>query len=201
MRKLLVLLLLGPGLLASAQVVHFAKTLPVRSYSVGFSGSWYFAGNNVALRSIGVEADDPGAMVLAATGGYGITYSLDVGAKFLYVIGGKPYFGADLQYLLYEARFAYFSVIGGLHYWDYFGGDLTGLFTWNPSRNLNLSAGLDVDIDYTHDLDSKVRARVWLPVNVGLNVTDYTFIYGEFGLRMSEWSWGMFSLGANFIIR
>ena len=58
-----------------------------------------------------------------------------------------------------------------------------------------------MDIDYTSDWDSKVRARVWLPVNIGLNVTETTFLYGEFALRMSEWSWGMFTLGVNFILR
>ncbi len=47
-------------------------------------------------------------------------------------MNGVSYFGVDLQYLIYEARNSYFSVIGGLHRWDGFGVDLTGLFTYIP---------------------------------------------------------------------
>ncbi len=64
----------------------------------------------MGLRSIGVDEDQGGALALGVSGGYGINYSLDVNAKIIYVVGGKPFFGADVQYLVHEARYTYISV-------------------------------------------------------------------------------------------
>lgn len=201
MKHLFVLLLLALPLRASAQVVSFAKTLPERSFSLGVAPSWYFNNSNVGLRSIGVEEDQAGALAIGVSGGYGINYALDVNAKVIYVVGGKPFIGADLQYLIYEARYTYISVLGGLHYWDNFGADITGLFTYAVSYNMNLSGGLDFDINYDPDMDSSVRFRAWLPVNIGFNVSKYTYLYAEFCLPISQWSWPIASVGANFIFR
>ena len=97
----------------SGQVVNYAKTLPERSFSLGVAPSLYFDHSSVGLRSIGVEEDQAGALAMAVSGGYGINYALDVNAKVIYVVGGKPFIGADLQYLVYEARYTYISVLGG----------------------------------------------------------------------------------------
>ena len=197
---LLVVCIVVPEL-ASGQVVNFAKTLPVRAFSVGISPTYYIDNNSIGLNSIGIEGDEGGGIAAALTGGYGINYSLDLGAKFIYVHGGKPFFGVDMQYLLYEARKSYFSVIGGVHRWDGFGMDLTGLFTYAPRYEWNFSVGLDLDVEYITEHEGDVRTRFWLPVNVGYNVNDVTFLYAEFDLQVSELSWGIVALGANFIIR
>jgi len=201
MKRLSILLLLAIPFMATGQVVNFAKTLPERSYSLGITPSFYFNNDNVGLRSVGVEADERGAFALGISGGYGIQYSLDVSAKFLYVVGGKPFFGADLQYLIHEGRNAYISVIGGLHYWDNFGVDLTGLFTYAINFDINFTTGLDLDVNYDPEMDNNIRARVWLPVNIGFNLSRYTFLYAEYDLQVSQLSWGIVSVGANFIFR
>ena len=185
----------------SGQVVNYAKTLPERSFSVGVTPSYYFDNASVGLRSIGVEADQGGALAIGVNGGYSLSYSLDLNAKMIYVMGGKPFFGADLQYLIHEARYTYFSVIGGLHYWDNFGVDITGLFTYALNYNINLSAGLDFDINYDPDMDGNIRFRAWLPVNIGFNLSKYTFLYAEYDLPVSQWSWGIAAIGANFVFR
>ena len=198
---LLLLLLFTCPLLISAQVVNFGKTLPERSFSLGITPAYYLNNSSVGLRSIGVEEDQGGAMTLGVSGGYGISYSLDVNARIIYVGGGKPFFGADVQYLLHEARYIYVSVLGGLHYWDNFGVDITGLFTYQLSYDFSLSGGLDFDINYDPGLDGSVRFRAWLPVNIGYSINKYTFLYAEYDLQVSQWSWGIVAIGANFIFR
>jgi hypothetical protein len=205
MKRLLLLIFLTVPLLATGQVVNYAKTLPQRAFSVGLVPAYYFDNGSVGLRSLDVEQDENGSFSVALTGGYGIQYSLDLGVKYVYVLNGTDYFGVDLQYLAYEARNAYFSVIAGLHRWDGFGVDLTGLFTYAPKYFLNLSAGLDLDVDYYTDYnetgDSRVGTRFWLPVNVGINAGEILFIYAEYDLPVSQYSWGIAALGVNIVIR
>ncbi|MFO7669479.1 MAG: hypothetical protein R6W31_07455 [Bacteroidales bacterium] len=201
MKRIFTLLLLAIPVWLSGQVVNFAKTLPERSFSLGVTPSYYFDNASLGLRSIGVEADQGGAMAIGVNGGYSINYSLDLNAKLIYVMGGKPFFGADLQYLIHEARYTYISVIGGVHYWDNFGVDITGLFTYALNYNINLSAGLDMDVNYDPEMPGNVRFRAWLPVNIGFNISKYTFLYAEYDLQVSQWSWGIAAIGANFIFR
>lgn len=201
MKRFLLLMFLAAPFLASGQVVNFAKTLPQRAFSAGLAPSYYIDASSVGLRSIGVDADEGGAIAIGLTGGYGLQYSLDLGAKFIYVMNGTSYFGVDLQYLVYETRQSYISVIAGLHRWDGFGADLTALFTYSPRYQINLTAGLDLDVNYDTEMESNVRARVWLPVNVGFNINEMMFLYAEYDLQVSQWSWGIVSLGVNFIFR
>jgi len=200
-KRFILLLLIVIPVMASGQVVNYAKTLPVRSFSLGITPAYHLGANNVGIRNIGVPEDQFGAFALGVSGGYGLTYSMDVSAKFIYVMGGKPFFGADLQYLIHEGRNSYFSVIGGVHNWDNFGVDLTGLFTYALSYNVSISGGLDMDVNYDPDMPNKIRPRVWLPVNIGFNVSKYTFLYAEFDLQVSQWSWSILAVGANFIFR
>ncbi|MCP4314187.1 MAG: hypothetical protein GY790_23285 [Bacteroidetes bacterium] len=201
MKRFLLLLSILIPVMASGQVVNYAKTLPVRSFSLGVAPAYFLDNASVGLRTIGVEADQGGAFAVGVSGGYGLQYSLDLNAKFVYVMGGEPFFGADLQYLIHESRNSYFSVIGGLHYWDNFGVDLTGLFTYSLSYDINVSAGLDLDVNYDPAMSNNVRTRVWLPLNIGFNISDYTFLYAEFDLQVSQWAWGIVAVGANFIFR
>jgi len=201
MKRFFILLLIATPLWVSGQVVNFAKTLPERSFSLGVTPSWYFNNSSVGLRSIGVDEDQAGALAIGVSGGYGINYSLDLNAKIIYVMGGKPFIGADVQYLIYEARYTYISVIGGLHYWDNIGADITGLFTYMLNNNVSISGGLDFDVNYDPEMDGNVRFRGWMPVNVGYNVSRYTYLYAEYDLQISQWSWGIASIGANFIFK
>jgi hypothetical protein len=38
-------------------------------------------------------------------------------------------------------------------------------------------------------------------VNVGFNLNDLTFLFAEYDLQVSQWSWGILSVGVNFILR
>jgi len=211
MKKLLFLLCITVPVVATAQVVNFAKTLPVRSYSIGITPSYYIDAGSALLQDIGVEPGesedmdiglgDGGALAVGLSGGYAINYSLDLGARFIYVMNGAPQFGVDLQYLLHETRSSYFSVIGGLHHWKSFGFDLTGLYTFTPRYFLNFTVGLDMDLNLNPDPDNSFRSHFWLPVNVGFNVNDQTFLFAEYDLRLSSYAWGIVSVGVNFIIR
>ncbi len=160
MKRLFPFVILLVPFIATGQVVNFAKTLPVRSYSIGLTPAWHFNNGLTGLRNVGIGEDEPGTFAVALNGGYALNYSMDLGAKYMYVYGGKHYFGVDLQYLLYEGRKSYFSMVAGLHSWDGYGVDLTGLFTWSPRYFINLTAGVDVDVDYFPDYlesgDSKI---------------------------------------------
>jgi len=189
MKRLLLLFFLALPVMASGQVVNFAKTLPQRAYSVGITPA-YHAARNVIL----FEGGGPS---IAVNGGYGLLYSLDVNARFIYFVNGPDYFGADLQYLVYETRKTYVSFMGGLHYWDSFGADLTGLVTYTPRYEVSLSTGLDFDISFAE----QVNPRLWIPLNVGYNINEWLFLFAEYSLPISERSWDIFALGANFILR
>jgi len=189
MKRLILLSLIIIPVLASGQVVNFAKTLPERAFSVGLAPA-YHVDRNVVLF-------DAGGPAVGVSGGYGLLYSLDVNAKYIYFHNGMDYFGIDLQYLLHEARFSYFSVIGGLHRWDDYGFDLTGLYTYSPKYFYNFSVGLDMDLSFA----SEVNPRFWIPVNVGFNVNEMMFVYAEYNLPVSERSWDIVALGINIILR
>ena len=189
MKRFLLLFLLLIPILASAQVVNFAKTLPERAFSVGLASAYHSDQNVVYF--------DAGGASLALSGGYGIQYALDINARYIYFFNGSDYIGVDLQYLIHETRQSYFSVIAGLHKWDEFGFDLTGLYTYSPRYYLNLSVGLDMDLSFA----TEVNPRFWIPLNVGFNVNEMLFLYAEYNLPVSERSWGIVALGGNFVIR
>jgi hypothetical protein len=189
MKRLLFLFLFTLPVMASGQVVNFAKTLPQRAWSVAITPAWH-ADRNVILF-------DGGGPSIAVNGGYGLLYSLDVNARYIYFFNGPDYVGADAQYLVHEARKTYISVIGGLHYWDKFGADFTGLFTYTPQFEWSLSTGLDIDISFA----SEVNPRFWIPLNVGYNIHEMIFLFAEYSLPISDRSWDIFAIGANFILR
>lgn len=194
MKRLLFLSLLALALLAlplksSAQVVNFAKTLPQRAFSVGISPAWH-SDRNVILF-------DGGGPSFSLKGGYGVLYSLDVNARYIYFVNGPDYFGADMQYLVHEARYTYISVLGGLHYWDTFGADFTALITYTPRFEISLSTGLDFDLSFA----SVVNPRFWVPLNVGYQISEMIFLFAEYNLPISDRSWDIFAIGANFILR
>jgi len=189
MKRLLFLLLFFTSLSLSAQVVNFPKTLPQRAWGVGFSPAYHFDNNVVAF--------DAGGASVALNGGYGILYSLDVNARYMYFFNGPDYIGIDAQYLIYESRSSYVSAIAGLHYWDVFGCDLSGFFTYTPRYEFSFSIGLDMDLSFAEE----VNPRFWIPLNVGYNVTEMMFLYAEYNLPVSDLSWGIVALGINVVLR
>jgi hypothetical protein len=174
---------------ASAQVVNYAKTLPQRSFSVGFTPSYQIDRNVVLF--------DAGGMAYFLNAGYGLQYSLDLNVKYGYFVNGTDYASVDLQYLLYETRQSYFSVIAGLHRWDEYGFDLTGIYTYALRYWVNFTVGLDMDLSFA----TEVNPRFWVPLNVGFNANEVMFIYLEYNLPVSERAWDIVALGVNFIIR
>jgi len=175
--------------MAAGQVVTFPKTLPQKAFSAG-------AG---AIHNSDVYAFDNQGMSFYVHGGYGINYSLDVNLKYSYYLNGahKNYIGVDMQYLFYETRKSYFSVITGLHRWEHFGFDLSGIYTFALRYWLNFSAGLDMDLSFSTDINPRFR----LPVSVGVSASEMAFVYFEYNLPVSERAWGIVALGANFILR
>jgi hypothetical protein len=189
MKRVLFLLLFSLSVSLSGQVVNFAKTLPQRAWSVGLTSAWHMDRNVILF--------DAGGASFALNGGYGLLYSLDVNARYIYFLNGPDYIGVDAQYLFHEARKSYFSVIGGLHKWDQFGMDLTGLFTYTPRFEISLSTGLDFDLSFA----SVINPRIWVPLNVGFNINELVFIFAEYDLPVSERSWDILAIGANVVIR
>jgi len=189
MKRLLFLVLFSTSFTLYAQVVTYAKTLPERAWSVGLTPAYHIDRNVIVF--------DAGGASFALNGGYGLLYSLDLNARYIYFVNGTDYIGIDAQYLVHEARKSYFSVIAGLHMWDQFGFDLTGLFTYMPRYEVNLSVGFDMDLSFAED----VNPRFWIPVNIGFNVNELVFLFAEYDLPVSDLSWGIVALGANLVLR
>ena len=189
MKRLLFLLLFSTSLTLYAQVVTFAKTLPERAWSVGLTPAYHIDRDVVLF--------DAGGTSVALNGGYGLLYSLDVNARYIYFVNGTDYIGVDVQYLFYEARKSYISGIAGLHWWDVFGCDLTGLFTYMPRYEMNLSIGIDMDLSFAEE----VNPRFWIPLNIGFNVNEMMFLFAEYNLPVSDLSWGIVALGINLVLR
>ncbi|MFC2129285.1 hypothetical protein ACFLQX_00740 [Bacteroidota bacterium] len=185
MKRYLFIIFLFVSTLTSAQVINFGKTLPVRSFSIGTSASY----------NVDTYVND-GGMSFMAFGGFGIGYSLDVNVKYGYY-PGKDFFGADMQYLFKETRKSYFSVIGGLHYQDDFGFDLTGSYTYSPQFWINFTVGLDFDLI----LSEQLGFRAWIPLNAGVNLGDLFYIFFEYDLPANDKAWDIISLGVNYIFR
>jgi len=184
----LLALLLGPAGI-SAQVVNFAKTLPQRAFSIGITPSYQMDRNVVMF--------DAGGLAVFASAGYGLQYSVDLNVKYGYFVNGTDYASVDLQYLIHETRQSYFSVIAGLHRWDAYGFDLTGIYTYAPRYWLNLTVGVDMDLSFASD----VNPRFWVPLNAGFNAGEVMFVFVEYNLPVSERAWDIVALGINFIIR
>jgi len=189
MKRALFLLLFFLSVTLSAQVVNYAKTLPERAWSAGLATAYHFDNNVVTF--------DAGGTSIALNGGYGLLYSLDLNARYIYFLNGADYIGIDAQYLIHEARKSYFSAIGGLHYWEGFGMDLTGLFTYMPRYEIDFSIGLDFDLSFA----AEMNPRFWIPLNVGFNIDEMVFIYAEYNLPVSERAWGIVAIGANVVLR
>jgi hypothetical protein len=189
MKRFLFFLLFSMSVTLYGQVVTFAKTLPQRAWSVGLTPAYHNDRNVVAF--------DAGGASIALNGGYGLLYSLDVNARYIYFFNGADYIGVDAQYLIHEARKSYFSAIGGFHYWDELGMDLTGLFTYMPQYEINLSIGLDFDLSFAEDMNP----RFWVPLNVGFNINEMFFLFAEYNLPVSEFAWGILAIGANVVLR
>jgi hypothetical protein len=189
MKRLLLFFLLSSGMSLYAQVVSFPKTLPERTWSVGLTPAYHFDRDVVLF--------DAGGAAFALSGGYGILYPLDVNARYTYFVNGPDYIGIDMQYLVYETRNTYVSVLGGLHYWDVFGCDISAYVSYTPRFEWSISGGLDLDLSFAEDL----HPRFWIPFNVGYNLSEMIFLFAEYKLPVSDLSWGIASLGVNILLR
>ncbi len=193
---LVVLLSLLLSSMAWTQVINFGKTLPTRAYGFTFAPVYNFAN---------VYHPEVDGMSFMAMAGYGLGYDVDVSLKYAYfsdvtinngTIAGPDYFGAELQYLFRETRKSYYSFYGGIHKWKEYGLDLTVAYTNTPEYWLNLSFGLDLDIDI-----SELELRAWIPLNVGINFDDRFFLFFEYDLPATERAWDIIGGGMTFILR
>lgn len=170
-----------------SQVINFGKTLPVRAFSI--TAAPVFNVDNI----YNVEQRGMAYWVMA---GYGIGYDVDMSLKYAY-FDGPDYFGADMQYLFRETRKSYYSLFGGIHKWEEYGVDMTFSFTHTPQYWINLTAGLDIDVDFTNSLE----LRAWIPLNVGINFDDRYYLFMEYDLPANERAWDIFGGGITFIFR
>lgn len=138
-------------------------------------------------------------------GGYGFGYDVDINLKYgntYSYTGGElknspDFFGIDMQYLFRETRQSYYSLYGGVHKWEEYGVDLTFSYTHTPRYLVNLTAGLDLDVDFSNELE----LRAWIPLNIGFNFDDRYFIFFEYDLPANERSWDILGGGITFIFR
>jgi hypothetical protein len=172
---------------AQTQVINFGKTLPMRAFSLTVAPV-YNVGNVYHPHLRGMSY-----MVMA---GYGIGYDLDINLKYGYY-NGFDFFGADLQYLFRETRKSYYSFFGGIHKWEEYGIDLTLSYTHTPQYWANLSVGLDLDVDFSNQLE----LRAWIPINFGINLDDRYFLFFEYNLPATERAWDILTAGVTFIFR
>ncbi len=190
MRKvaiLLVFLCFSSG--AWSQVINFGKTLPIRAYSLTLAPIYNAKDNPFHPEARGVSG-----MIM---GGYGLKYDLDLEVKYAYFHGDAPdMFAAELQYLFRETRRNYYSIHGGVHKWKEFGLDGTFSFTYTPNYDVNLSAGVDIDVDIT-----EFELRAWIPLNIGFNIDDRYFLFLEYDMPATERAWDIFGGGVTFIFR
>lgn len=185
MRRYLIIIFLFLASVSFAQVMNFAKTLPVRAYSLGAATAY--------------NTDTPysdGGLSYYLYGGYGFSYSLDVNFKYgLYP--GTDYFGADMQYLFREKRKSYYTVIGGIHWQDDFWIDMTWSFTYAAQFWINFTFGLDFELGLMENL----LFRAWIPLNAGIQLGEYVYLYLEYNLPANGKTWDILAIGANYIIR
>ncbi|HKK63869.1 MAG TPA: hypothetical protein VJ951_14990 [Bacteroidales bacterium] len=189
MKKFLaVTLVLFIAATASAQLINFAKTLPVRAYSLTLAPIYNVSEGNVYHPELR-------GMSYVAMLGYGLKYDLDFGFKYGYY-NGKDLFAAEMQYMFRETRKSYYSFYGGIHKWKEYGLDAAVTFTHTPNYNIALSAGLDLDVDI-----SEFELRAWIPLNIGINFDDRYYIFFEYDLPGNERSWDILGGGMTFIFR
>ena len=190
MKRLLLVILLATftTVLSWTQVINFGKTLPMRAFSLTVAPV-YNVGNIFHRDLEGVS--------YMAMAGYGIGYDLDVNVKYGYYNEGIHFIAADMQYLFRETRKSYYSFYGGMHKWEEYGIDLTVSYTHTPQYWANLSVGLDMDVDFSSELE----LRAWIPLNFGINFDDRYFVFLEYNLPANERAWDILTAGINFIFR
>lgn len=88
-----------------------------------------------------------------AHGGYGIARGMDLEVRLGFGVG-KTYFGADLEYLLSSKSSNDMSISAGFHTWNNFGIDLTGTFSTEITRKLNLFVAADFDFEFIDEGNS-----------------------------------------------
>lgn len=169
------------------QVINFAKTLPVRAFSL--TAAPVYNVPNVFHR----DMEGVSYMLMA---GYGFGYDVDMSLKYAYT-NSDDFFGVDVQYLFRETRSSYYSFFGGMHKWEEYGIDLTVSYTHTPQYWINLSAGIDMDVDFT----SQLELRAWIPLNVGINLDDRYYLFLEYDLPANERAWDILGGGITFIFR
>jgi hypothetical protein len=188
---------------ASSQVINFGKTLPVRAYSLTLAP--VLSTHNFLHR-------DLEGLSYLLMGGYGIGYDVDFSVKYGYTyaytrdgfVNSADFFGIEMQYLFRETRKSYYSFFGGIHKWEEYGIDLTVSYTFTPKYLINLSAGLDLDVDFTNTgiIENPVpELRAWIPLNFGWNFDDRYFLFLEYDLPVTQFSWDILGGGITFIFR
>jgi hypothetical protein len=145
-----------------AQVFNTGQTLKPKTFSIGVEPGVFINGNT--------------EFILFLHGGYGLKQGIDFSLK-AGVLGPEEYIGGDLEFSLPKRM----SVAFGAHSFGDFGLDGTWNITFPIKKDIRISTGLDLDVNFNAD---KTRFLLWLPLSLEVGIRkNMSFIFeAEIGL-------------------
>jgi hypothetical protein len=185
MRKSVLCIVLFLGLLSTsrAQVLfNTANSLNKGKWSIGINPVYGDLGG--------------GDFALFFHGGYGLGKNSDLGLKLGFG-WGDPYVGLEYQKTLLSGK-PCVSIHGGAHYWNDFGLDLGSTVTF-PIGNVNLSTGLDMDLNFGHDAnnDLNMQAPLWLPISLEVYLKKQISLVFEGNIKLTKYAFTTVGGGIN----
>jgi hypothetical protein len=157
---------------SNAQVLfNSAQTLQKGSWSLGINPVYSDYGD--------------GDFALFFHGGYGLGNSSDLEINLGFG-WDDAYVGLNYEKTVYAGK-PIVSVMGGAHYWNYFGLDLGSTVTF-PIGNVYISTGLDMDIVFGEDTnnDLEMWAPLWLPINLEVYLKKNISLVFEGNIKLTD---------------
>lgn len=171
MRRILLIIIFIPPLL-SAQVMNTARVLKE---------------NKKAIQSyLSFKEEDP---YLYLAGEYGLKKATDLQINF--GAGETTYFGANLEKVLSHGELV-ISGSGGVHYTNNPGLNFTGNLTLPLARILDIYTGLDMELNFSDEIDSPLWFFLGNSINYQRNLQ--FFLEVALGLETEN----IISLGINY---
>jgi len=164
-----VFLLIGTN---QAQVLfNTAQTLQKGSFSIGIEPVYADFGD--------------GDFAFFFHGGYGLGKSSDLELNLGFG-WDEAYIGLNYEKTVYAGK-PIVSVMGGAHYWNYFGLDLGSTVSF-PIGNLYISTGLDMDIVFGEDANDELEiwAPLWLPINLEVYLKKNISLVFEGNIKLTD---------------
>ena len=147
------ILLASVTVVTNAQVLFgTAQTLKRGTFSIGIEPVWADMGG--------------GDFALFFHGGYGLGGGSDLGLKLGFGWNNNAYVGLDYEKQLLSSKVDVSGHVGA-HYWNDFGLDFGAIVTF-PIKALNITTGLDMDVNFGKDAnnDMDLYVPVWMPISM-----------------------------------